>query len=110
MPCTSFTISGSRCRPHRFDDLHVARATAKIARQRLANLTIGRVRVVPKQRLRRHDHSRRAEAALRTEVLVKGLLQLAHAAAGGKALDGLDLRSFAGRGEGDAGKPRVAID
>ena len=47
-----------------FDDALVAGAAAQVARQRLADLLVGRVRVVAQERGHRHDEARRAEAAL----------------------------------------------
>ena len=60
---------------HRVDDLVVAGASAKIARQCVANLGLGRMRVVIEQRLGRHQKARRANAALQARVLEELLLQ-----------------------------------
>ena len=48
----------------RFDDLHVARAAAQVARERRADRVARRMRVAREQRGQRHDEARRAESAL----------------------------------------------
>ena len=50
--------------PDGVEDLLVARAPAKIARQRLADLGVARARVAAQQVVAGHDQSRRAEPAL----------------------------------------------
>src|SRR3954447_26166010 len=48
----------------RFDDVHVARAAAEVAADPLADLAIGRLRVLRQEPGGLHDHSGCAEAAL----------------------------------------------
>src|SRR5205085_6226080 len=60
---------------HRGDDVLVARAPAQVARDRLADLPVVPVRGLRKERLDRHQETRRAEAALQTVALVEGLLE-----------------------------------
>src|SRR5665647_2606933 len=50
-------LSSSCSGLHRFDDFYVAGATAKVSRQRFANLRLARLRVAAQQRFGRHDHS-----------------------------------------------------
>ena len=49
---------------HRLDDLHIAGAAAVVVLQPLADLLLRRGERPQQKRLRRHDHARRAEAAL----------------------------------------------
>ena len=51
-------------RPHGVEDLRVAGAAAEVARERLADLVVGRVRDAPQQVGGRDDEPGRAEAAL----------------------------------------------
>src|SRR5262249_43080885 len=95
---------------HGLDDLYIARAAAKISGQGSAYFILGRSRIVPQQRFRGHDHSRRAEAALRAQFLVKCLLQPARAALRCKSLDGLDAASLRAHRQRDTGQLRLAID
>ena len=68
------------------------------------------MRAPAQQRLGRHDHARRAEAALRAQFLVESALQVAQIATRALPLDRLDGAALAGRGEREAGKPRRAVD
>src|SRR4051795_1006935 len=56
------------------DDVLVARAAADRARDRGADLLIGRMWVLVQKRARRHQHPGRAEAALKRVLLVEALL------------------------------------
>ena len=79
--------SGSN-RQHRLDDLAVAGAAAQHARERLLDLGLARPRVRAQQRLGAHQHSGRADAALRRAVGDEGALQDRERAIGlGEALD-----------------------
>src|SRR5512135_388264 len=82
---------------HRLDNLHVARAAAEVARERRAHVVFGRMRIAPQQSFGGHDHPRRAETALRAEVLVERLLQSIDATADRETLDRLHALAFAGR-------------
>src|SRR5215216_1229625 len=59
----------------RLDDVRVARAAADLARDRLADLVVARVRIGVQQRAGGHDHARRAEAALEAVLLHEALLR-----------------------------------
>src|SRR3974390_1281827 len=83
----------------RLDDFDVAGAAAEIAGKRLADLGFAGMRVTAQQRFGRHDHSGRAEAALRAELFVEGLLQPVRPALLGETFDRLDLAAFATHGE-----------
>src|SRR3954467_9262260 len=59
---------------HGRDDVLVAGAAAEVPLQPLADLLLGRVRVLLQEADRRHDHPRCAEAALQAVLLVEGAL------------------------------------
>src|SRR6185295_9723540 len=59
----------------RVDDVLVAGAAAQIPRDALADLPLGWRRRVVEKRHRRHDHARRAVAALQAVLLPESLLQ-----------------------------------
>src|SRR6266852_1768892 len=61
---------------HGFADLHIAGTAAKIYRKPLTNFIHRRLRMFAQQMSRRKDHSRCADAALRTPELQKSLLQV----------------------------------
>src|SRR5690348_4079129 len=73
------------------NNLIVSGAAAKIARQRIANLGLGRMRIVVEQRLGRHQEARRANAALQASVLEELLLQRMQLGTLRQPFDGLDL-------------------
>ena len=50
---------------HGFENLHVARAAAKIACQSIANIGVGGIRITSQQIDGGHHHAGRADAALR---------------------------------------------
>ncbi len=72
---------------HRLDDLAVAGAAAQHAAQRVHHRRLVRRRVAPQQIGGRHQHARRADAALRRAVAMKGPLQGRRLAVPGEALD-----------------------
>src|ERR1700694_902586 len=84
MPDTSVLVLGCDMGPlpllllgsvlHRLDDVDVAGAAAEVAGDRLANLELRRVPVLLEQRAGRHQHARRAVAALEAVLLPKALL------------------------------------
>ena len=78
--------------------------------KRVAYFAVGRCRIAAQQSLRRHDHSRRAEAALRAELFVKGALQPVEPALRRQAFDRFDAAAFAAHRERDAGWHRFAVD
>src|SRR5215207_11259777 len=82
-----FGLSGpADCR----DDVLVARAAADRARDRGADLLLGRVRVLVQQRARRHQHAGRAEAALERVQLMEALLDRVELPVDLERLDGAD--------------------
>src|SRR5829696_3204449 len=72
----------------RLDDPQVARAAAEVARERLAELLIARLRVLAKERLHRHEEARRAEAALERVSLVERAVKRVQLAVRGQPLHG----------------------
>src|SRR6185437_4493680 len=76
---------------HRLDDVVIARATAKVTVERLADLRFGRALLLRCEPDRGHHHSGRAEAALQAVVLAEGgLHRMELAVGGGEALDRRD--------------------
>src|SRR6185312_10824764 len=70
------------------DDVLVPGAAAQVAVDALADLLLGRRRIVLQQVDRRHDHARRAEAALERVPVVERLLnRMQRAVRPGQALD-----------------------
>src|SRR5690606_36561313 len=68
------------------------------------------VGVAVEQRFGRHQHSRRAIAALGGKAVHEGLLQRVKVGAAGKAGGGGDLAALDGFGEGEARQMRRAVD
>ena len=94
----------------RLDDFHIARASAKIPGQGVAYFVVRGRRISAQQRVRRHDHPRRAEPALGAELFVKGLLQPIEPALRGHAFDRFDVPVFATDRQRYAGWHRLAVD
>src|SRR4051812_23169531 len=59
---------------HGLDDVVVAGAAAEIALETMADLIVRRARMLLQEARRRHDHPRRAVAALQRVVLLEGAL------------------------------------
>src|ERR1700692_4852764 len=59
---------------HRLDDVDVAGAAAEVAGDRFADLQLARIRVLLEERAARHQHSRRAIAALQAVLLPEAFL------------------------------------
>src|SRR5262245_28656730 len=83
MPPTSGVVRGAIVPPstqpggrvlNRLDDVHIARAAAKIAGNRVADLRFGRVRVTAQEGDASHHHARRAVSALEPVLLPETLL------------------------------------
>src|SRR6056300_1722495 len=72
------------------DDVLISRAAAQVARERPADLVLGRIGVFLEQCLRRHHHPRGAVAALETVLLLEALLDGVQLARAGETLDGFD--------------------
>src|SRR5207344_3108617 len=71
---------------------------------------LGGLGVVLEQRRRRHDHARRAEAALQAVLFPESLLQRVELAVGREAFDCRDLRAVGLHGEDRAGFRAAAVD
>ena len=89
------------------DDVLIAGAAAEIAGDAFANLAIGRRRVVVQERHRRHDHARRAVAALKAVLFPEPGLDRMQIAVLCQPLDGRDLRP-AGLDREDRARLRAA--
>ena len=72
---------------NRVDDVHVAGASAQVADQRVADLLVGRVRMLLDEFGHVHQDARRTVAALQGVMLVERLLQRAQLAVLGQPLD-----------------------
>src|SRR5260370_36624224 len=87
----------------------IACAPAQVTAHVSDDLFVGGMRILVEQRFGREDHPRRAEAALKSEMIEKGLLQRGKAARGiEKAFDGGDglIGNVVGvQGAGADGKP-----
>src|SRR5688572_21679796 len=95
---------------NRVDDVLITRAAAQIAGDTFADLALRRRRVVVQQRHCRHDHSRRAEAALKPVLLPEALLQGMQLTLRGKPLDRGDRGAIGLDGEHRARLHAAAID
>src|SRR5215813_13190960 len=71
----------------RLDHFGVARAAAQIAGDRVANVLLGRLRVLGEQRRRGHENTRNAEAALGHAAAHEGVLQRRQRAAARQPFD-----------------------
>src|SRR3954468_2155235 len=81
------------------DDVLVAGAAAEVAGDTLADLALRRRRIVLEHRHGRHDHPRRAVAALQAVFLPERLLQGMQLTVPGEAFDGRDLGAVGLDGE-----------
>src|SRR2546423_14772199 len=93
----------------RFDDLRVAGAAADVTGDGEADLLFARPRIRVEQRLRHHDHARRAEAALRAAVADEALLQRVQLAVLAEAFDRLQRRAMRLHREDEARAHRLAV-
>ena len=74
-----FSAQPRRCQLDRLDNLDIAGAAAVVVFQSVADFRLGRSRMEQQQRLCRHDHARRAEAALhRADIEERALNGLQH--------------------------------
>src|SRR5262245_55478265 len=76
-----------------FDDVYIAGAAAKVARNAATNVGLGRVRIGDQQSLRDHEHAGRAEAALQSVFLPEAFLQRMQLPVLLQALDRFDVRA-----------------
>ena len=97
--------------PDRFQYPQIARAAAQVAAHVGDDFFVGGMRVFFQQRFGREDHPRRAEAALKSKLIEKGLLQrMKPAGAIGESFDGGDALIADLVGEIGAGADGKAVD
>ena len=94
---------------NRGDDVLVTGAATQIAVERVADLSVRRLRVLGEQVGGGHDHAGRAEAALQPVLFPEGLLQRVQRAISREPLDGGDLPTFRLDGEHGAALHRLPI-
>src|SRR6185312_5004234 len=95
----------------RLDDVVVAGAAANVAFESVTDRRLVEIRTFPIDEVDRgHDHSRRAEAALQTVIVLEGLLHRVQLAALSEALDCGHLRAVAARRQHRACLDRAAVD
>src|SRR3954470_4310588 len=93
----------------RVDDVLVAGAAAQIAGDAFANLLLGGGGVVGEKADRRHDHARRAVAALEAVLLPEAFLHRMELAVGGEPFDGGDRAAVGLDREHRAGLDAAAV-
>src|SRR5262249_8007575 len=92
-------------------DVLVAGAAAEVGGDRVADVVLGRLRVIAKERGQRHQDAGRAKATLQAVRLTKGALQwIARAVRGGQALDRLNLMAVRLDGQHQARAGWLAVD
>ena len=107
------TASKARCPASgedRVDDRRVAGAAAEVAGQLRAHLLLGRRGILLEEEPRGHQDPRCAEAALKPEVLVEGLLERVELGAVRERLDRLDLRPVRLHREREARPRRASVE
>ena len=93
------------------NDVLVARASAEIRGDRVANLRLGRFRIVAKEGRQRHEHAGGAEPALqRMRVFEGGLEWIQLTGRRGKTLNGPDLMAVGLRRQHDARPCRFVVE
>ena len=95
---------------HGADDVHIARATADVAGQPLANLRIRGQGIFGQKIDRGHEHARRAKPTLKGVVFAETLLQRIERADLAEPLDSPDRSPVALDRKGQAGPDAVAVD
>src|ERR1051326_5910733 len=98
------------CRLDRLEDVHVAGAAAEVALQALADLVLGRVRVLLQQVGRRHDEAGRAVPALQAVLIPEGLLDRVELTVFGHAFDGREVAAVGLDREHRAALHGLAVD
>src|SRR5229473_322897 len=91
------------------DDIVVARAAAEIAVELVPDLFLRRLGIALEELRGRHDHARRAEAALQPVLLPEGVLDRVQLAVLGHAFDRGDLRAVGLDGQHGAGLHGLAV-
>src|SRR5262249_28749292 len=110
MSARSSVVSLIPCRLlDRLDDVDVAGAPADIALDGLADLRFARVGIRIEEGLGRHQHPRRAVAALQCVRVAEGLLQRMQFAILREPLDRLDRSAVGLDGEHHAALDRIAV-
>src|SRR5512134_4080518 len=99
-----------RAHLHGLDDVDVAGAAAEVALEPLVDLLVGGIGVVLQQPRRRHDHARRAEAALKSVALRERALDRVELPLLRHALDRHDARPVRLRREHGARFHRPAVN
>src|SRR3546814_16857499 len=97
------------CAQHGLDDLVVPGAAAEVARQPVAGLGLGRVGMPLKQRLRRSQQARGAEAALKRAFLTEVPMQRVQLLALSPSLERLDCMALCLAGDPRAGTAHAAL-
>src|SRR5580692_5147234 len=97
------------CVLYRLDNVLVSGASTQITRNAPPNLLLARVRILFQERASRHDHTRRAESALKPVLFLKSFLQWMEFTVIGHAFDGANLAAIRLHGKYGAGLHRPAI-
>src|SRR5438445_4422277 len=93
------------------DNALIAGAAAEIARDRDANLLLGRIGIVAQEFDQRRQHARRAESALQAMIVAERLLQGVHLVGRWRdALDGQDLVTVRLHRQHQTGTCRAAVE
>src|SRR6267143_1080018 len=94
----------------RGDHRRVAGAAAEVARDRVADLLLRRLRVLVEQRRRRHQHAGNAESALGHAVAYERILHRRERSAPRQPLDGRDRPAARLHGQHEAARHEVAVE
>src|ERR1041384_1630384 len=94
----------------RINDLHIAGASAQIARDCFFYLIARRISVLVQQRMRGDQHARRADTALRASTLEKRLLKRIEAAVTSETFDGKNCRAVHLANRYETGVDDFAVD
>src|ERR1700745_3508894 len=86
----------------RFHDVLITGATAEIARDAPANFFLARRWIFFEEDIRRHEHARRAVAALKTVLLLESFLQRMQGAVFAETFDGHQFAAVRLNGEHSA--------
>src|SRR5688500_12682251 len=95
---------------HRLDDPQISRAAAEVAGERLPQLVVARVWMLPQEGLHGHQEARRAEPALERMRLVERTLERVEGAVGGQPFDRPEAAAVRLHREREAGAHRDAVE